>query len=448
MNPKISFLGASREVGRSAFLIRSENANTLLDCGIKVRDEEEFPLLDKGDCKRLDEVILSHAHLDHSGYLPALYANGFSKSVILTKPTRDLIQLLLADYLRLNKNFSPYSQEDVDSLLNKTRISEIHEKIKLKESEMRLYPAGHILGAGMTELDYEGKKVLYTGDLNLSQSRLIDGAETGMGADTLIIESTYGAREDKHKSVKQAGKILVDSINETLTKGGKVIIPTFAIGRGQEVLFTLESYLRSGALEECSIYLDGMVNKALRIYRHNAIYLKDEIKKRILTSDDDPFKSYYYKVPQTKDRSDVLSDERAVILATSGMLNGGPVLTYLEKLGGDENNKIILVGYQSEGTKGRKLLEGAKELEINGNAIQISLEVCQAPFSAHSDHDELLRFVKNIKGLEKVFIVHGEGDKQTELAEDIEKYGLSQKRKGKHGIQAIIPKLGEEEKLF
>ena len=429
----ISFLGAAREVGRSAILVEGKE-NVLLDCGIKLTKNEEFPLLDNRTVRTLDKVVLSHAHLDHCGYLPALYASGYKKKVAMTKPTRDLIQLLLADYLRLNKEgVIPYNQSDVDTLLKSTDILEYNEATK-GTTPIRFSEAGHIIGSAITEVFAE-KKIIYTGDLNLRTSRLLEGAQTGLEGEVLVMESTYGAKADSHTASKDVGKQLIDSINSTLKKGGKVIIPTFAIGRGQEILFTLESYMRSGGLHSCPIFLDGMVNKALRIYRHNAIYLKKEVQRRILTSDDDPFKSEFYHVPEKKDKSDVLDSGECIILCTSGMLNGGPVLRYLEALGGNRKNKMILVGYQAEGSRGRALIEGAKEIEIGGQQVEINLEVDQARFTAHSDHRDLVKFAKGIKGLKQALIVHGEPHKQDELAQAIEEHCK--------GVQAYAPQPGE-----
>jgi len=432
---EISFLGAAQEVGRSCMIVEGLQ-NTMLDCGIKLEENEEFPLVDKEIIRKLDRVVVSHAHLDHSAYTPALYAAGYHKEVLLTKPTRDLSQLLLADYLRINKGFSPYSEKDVDKFLKHTQIMEYNEWSENGRGPVRFQEAGHILGSAITELRDE-KKIIYSGDINTRPSRLLEGATMGLEGEVLIIESTYGSKKDKHLSSKEAGQILVKSINESLDKGGKVIVPTFAIGRGQEILFTLESHLRSGGMPKVPVYLDGMINKALRIYRHNAIYLKKEVQRRILTSDDDPFKSDYYFVPERKDKSDVFEQEKCVILATSGMLNGGPVLSYIEHLAEDKKNKIILVGYQAEGTRGRQLVDGAKELDLGrGRVVDIKMKVDQAPFSGHADHQELVNFAKSIKGLEQVFIVHGEENKPFELAE-----GIRNAFKGR--IEVTVPKLGE-----
>ncbi|MBI5036535.1 MBL fold metallo-hydrolase [Candidatus Micrarchaeota archaeon] len=430
----IRFLGGAEEVGRSCFLVEGTK-KTLLDCGVKLaEEEEEFPLIEMAEARKIDSIILSHAHLDHSGFLPYLYREGCRAKCFTTKPTRDLIQVLLADYARLNEG-SAYKEKDILKLLKSTTLMEYG---KAKEGVV-MHNAGHIIGSAITELQTDGHKILYTGDLNLRPTRLLEGARKGYEADTLIIESTYGSKKDKHPSLKDVSNRLVSMAKETFANGGKVLIPTFAIGRGQEILFMLENYMRSGALEETPIYLDGMVNKVLRIYRHNALYLKKEIQYRILSSDDDPFKSEHYFVPKTKDRSDVFEQERAIILATSGMLNGGPVLTYVKKLGPHKENTLILVGFQAKGTRGRELEEGAEELTIDGQIVPINLGVERANISGHSDHVDLVDFARNVKGLKNILVVHGEPEKSRELADALQKIHKK--------ARAHVPKLGEEIEL-
>ena len=436
---QITFLGAAQEVGRSCILIDGKS-KTLLDCGTKLGRNEEFPLLDNKTVKKIDRIAISHAHLDHSGYLPSVFAGGnYKGKVVLTKPTRDLIQLLLADYLRINSSSAkPYNEHDVAKFLKSTEILEYGQLDSSRT--IRLINAGHILGSAMVEVSDE-KKVLYTGDINTRSSRLLDGADlTNLDAEILIMESTYGAKADEHLSAKDATNMFIASIQDTLSKNGKVLIPSFAIGRGQEILFILESYMRSGKLDKVPIFIDGMVKKALKIYRHNAIYLKDEVKKRILTSDDDPFKSPFYVLPKRKDRSDVFEMEKAIVVATSGMLNGGPILSYLKELAGDRKSKLILSGFQAEGTPGRALLEGATSLKTNREIISgIELQIDTAKLSAHSCHRELLSVVRAMPNLKKVFLVHGEHKKQTELKAGIDEMCS----RGKRNIEVIIPKLGE-----
>ncbi|MDP2717166.1 MAG: MBL fold metallo-hydrolase RNA specificity domain-containing protein, partial [Candidatus Micrarchaeota archaeon] len=242
--------------------------------------------------------------------------------------------------------------------------------------------------------------------------------------------------EDVHPSAKAAATELVKAIQKTLDRGGKVLIPTFAIGRGQEMLFLLDGFMRSGLLEKTPVYLDGMVNKVLRIYRHNAPMLKREILMRILTSDEDPFKSIQYRIPKNKDRSDVLAEEKAIILATSGMLNGGPVLNYLRHLGPDEKNTLLFVGFQAQGTRGREILEGAKEIKLDEDMVPLNLQILQNRFSGHSDQPELLQFIRSMHGLKDIFIVHGEKAKSEALAEAAQKIHKN--------ARIHVPALGEQ----
>ncbi len=427
----LSFLGAAQEVGRSCFLV-DDGKKTLLDAGIQLNeDDEEYPLLETRLMPALDKVVLSHAHLDHSGYLPYLYKQGCQAPAYMTKPTRDLIQVLLADYLRINQGASPYNASDLLAMMRRIQPMEYGQE----KHGITFEPAGHILGSAVTLLRGE-KTVCYSGDINVRETRLLQGAKLGLKADALIVESTYGTKEDVHASAKSAASELVQNIQKTLDRGGKVLIPTFAIGRGQEMLFLLDSFMRSGLLEKVPIYLDGMVNKVLRIYRHNAPMLKREIQMRILTSEEDPFKSTHYRIPKNKDRSDVLNEEKAIILATSGMLNGGPVLTYLRHLGPDEKNTLLFVGFQAQGTRGREILEGAKEIKLDEDMVPLNLQILQNRFSGHSDQPELLQFIRSMKGLKDIFIVHGEKKKSEALAEAAQKIHKN--------ARIHVPALGEQ----
>ncbi|MFH1106986.1 MAG: MBL fold metallo-hydrolase RNA specificity domain-containing protein [Candidatus Micrarchaeota archaeon] len=437
---RLRFLGAAREVGRSCVLAEGKKS-VLLDCGVKIGDRDEYPLVDARIARRLDAAVLSHAHLDHSGYLPALYGLGFHGRVSLTKPTRDLAQLLISDYLAIAKDSgerAPYGQKQAEAFLKRTEILEYGQQSA--DAPARLRPAGHILGASMVELQ-DGKRLLYTGDVSLRSSRLLDPADLqGLDAEILVIESTYGGRADLHEPSKDTANRLVSTIQETLDKGGKVLIPSFAIGRGQEVLFLLESYMRSGKLERVPIYIDGMVKKALRIYRHNAINLKDEVKRRILTSDDDPFKSPFYKESERKDRSDVLEGGKCVIVAPSGMLNGGPSLSYLKALASDPKNKLVFSGFQAENTVGRQLQDGRRSISVHGQEIEVRLKVEEAHLSAHADSRELLSVVRALPSLEKVFVIHGEEQKSLEFAQAVE--NLAEKMKKR--LDVFVPRLGDE----
>ncbi len=430
---KITFYGGVGEVGRSCALLEDNEKNLLLDAGIKLGEKIELPIIPEEKFGKIRNVFVSHAHLDHSGFLPHIYAKEFTPPrVFVTKPTRDLMGVLLADYLKIQKLREQklyFGEGEVDEVMRHAKIEEFGKTFNA-DFDVMLYNAGHILGSAMALVENSGRKVLYTGDISMRNTRIMEGAHRGIHADTLIVESTYGGKEDIIPGAKESMKKFVDSINETLTAGGFVLVPSFAVGRAQEILLALEDHMRSGALVRAPIYIDGMISKAMRIYRQNVIYASESIKMRILTSDDDPFRSRFFHMSRTKGREDVFK-EPAIIITTSGMLLGGPALIYLEKMHPDPKNKLIIIGYQAEGTLGRRLLSGEKKVKIGEQEIELRMKIENIKISGHADHNELLQFIKGTKGLKKVFLVHGE--KGDELREDLEK-----------DYEVMLPELGGE----
>ena len=432
---KIKFFGAAREVGRSCILVESSNTKILLDCGVKLGEKEEYPIIKDDELNDVDAIIVTHAHLDHIGYLPHVFSTGWKGFVYATKPTFELSNVLISDYLRIS-NPSNITKEGLARMQRGFKLVEYHKEFHINDLKLRIIPAGHILGSGLIEISGEGKKLLYTGDINLRKTRLLDAAHVEhLHADILLTESTYGGDNDIFPSEREQLGNMLKSIKETIQKGGKIIIPSFAVGRAEEVLFVLDDYIRSGLLPMVSIYVDGMINKAMRIHRHNVIYCREELQKRILMSEDDPFKSKNFNIIDTKgSRSRAIhEDEAGIIVTTSGMMTGGPVMKYVEKLAGNELNKLILVGYQAEGTPGRKLADGAKELEINGRKVSIKMAVELYHLSAHADRPQLQKLVSDLEGLKKVFVIHGEEKKSEEFARYLS-----------NRYEAHVPKLGEE----
>ncbi len=430
----ITFYGAAREVGRSCMLIEAGKTKILVDAGIKLGEVEEHPVIEDSMLKEIDAVVLSHAHLDHCGYLPHLFSNGYSGPVYSLKPTFELVSVILNDYMKLS---SPrdVTKSGFANMPKHFQTVEYHEEFRVKDLAIKLVPAGHILGSAMVEVRQGDDRLLYTGDVNLKGSKLLDPAYTEyLHANTLVTESTYGGSKDVFVPEKEMLDKLLRSITETIHKGGKVIIPMLAIGRAQEMLFFLDDHIRSGVLPKVPIYIDGMIGKTMRIYRHNVIYCKGEIGKRILMSEDDPFKSKNFHTVQGKaERSKALkADEPAIIVTTSGMLKGGPVVRYLEKLGDNRLNKLILISYQPEGGAGSEILKGAKEVTIGDTKIKIGLQVESCHLSGHADRPQLLRLIGSVKGLKKIFIVHGEEEKSKEMAASL---------KGRY--QVIMPVLKE-----
>ncbi|MFH1520243.1 MAG: MBL fold metallo-hydrolase RNA specificity domain-containing protein [Candidatus Micrarchaeota archaeon] len=417
---RLTFYGGAQEVGRVAILLEDNQKNLMLDCGIKLGETTEYPLLHDDELKRIQNITISHAHLDHSGYLPHVYSKKARPKVFMTKPTRDLVGVLLSDYQRIqagkHKGKCLFSSKDVEGVLKDAKIVEYGENFN-SGFKLRFHTAGHILGSAMTMIENGPKKILFSGDICMRKTRILDPCERGLTAETLIVENTYGSHTDVIPSYKESYQKMITVIRETLDKGGHVIIPSFAVGRGQEVLLALDDYMRSGAIPPTKIFIDGMISKAMKIYRHNAIYANDDIKKRILMSEDDPFKSPNFHHPRSKTREDVLK-EPCIIVTTSGMLSGGPVLFYLEKLASNPRNAIIFVGYQAEGTTGNKVLNNEKKIRVYDKEIELKLRIESIRLSGHADFNELIQYVKSVKGLKKVFLMHGE---KTELKDAIDK---------------------------
>lgn len=413
---KLHFLGATREVGRSAILLETGGRKILLDAGIKLGAEREDPLIERPE--EIDGIVLTHAHLDHAGYVPFLVREGFRGWILSTQPTRDLCQVLWADFLRIAKEAGevPYTHEDMRAALKRFRTVEYGERVRAGDVYITLRDAGHILGSAQVIVE-AGRRIAYSGDINMRPTRLHKGADA-VSADVLIMESTYGGKEDIIPSYRQLARDLVKIVVQTLNRGGTVLIPAFAIGRAQEVLLTLEAYMRSKQIPRTPIVIDGMVSKANRTYRKNVLYLREEIWKHILLTGQDPFNSPFYTVPRTKDRRDVLGGQ-AIIVAPSGMLTGGPSVYYLERLGGDPKNAVVLVGHQAEGTPGRQLLEGKRNIRIGNREISVEASVHLVHMSAHADRRDLVAYARKV-GAGKIFLVHGEEKKALDLAEKLD----------------------------
>ncbi len=411
MSYRFTFYGGAQEVGRSCIKVEKEGRALYLDCGIKLPGPE-LPLAEERH-----PVVVSHAHLDHIGFLPHL-----KPLVHTTKVTRELMPVLLADYQRLS---GLIGKEDVRELMGRVE-QHAYEPFSLNGFAVELFNAGHILGSAMVRLD---GKVLYTGDFNVRGSRLLEGAKP-VKAEVLIMESTYAGREDFIPPLRESIRELMGIVKETLQRGGVAIIPSFAVGRAQEVLLALESYMRSGALPRAPIYIDGMIKKVMRIYRKNVTWAKRSVQLQILESLHDPFQSELFHTPRRIDRSDVKGP--AVVVTTSGMLTGGPVVHYLKLFGRDGKSALILVGYQAEGTPGRALLEGKQEVCIGEECIAVEIPVHYVRISGHADRRDLERFVHTVKP-ETLILVHGEEKKMKAFAEDMaERYSV------------IVPSLGEE----
>jgi len=432
---KITFYGGAEEVGRSCILVHSGDTKILLDAGVKLGAVVEHPQVPKHLLKEIDAVVISHSHLDHVGWLPHLFSAGYKGKVYATKPTIELTNVLISDYMRISEQ-KDVTDEALATMQKSYHILEFREAKKIKDITVSMIPAGHIVGSAMITVSSRGESLLYTGDVNLTKTKLLEGADTrNLSATTLITESTYSSKVDIFQPESAVAKKAAESMKETLQNGGKVLIPSFAVGRAQEILLILDDFMNSGTLPKVPIYIDGMIKKALRIYRHNVIYCRKEIQRRILMSDYDPFRSDNFVPIERKGmRNKIIAEpQSSIIVTTGGMLTGGPVLSYIPRLASNPLNKMILVGYQGQGTAGRALQDGSKTMKIDGRDVAIKMAVETYHLSAHADRKQLDMLISRVKGLKNIFIMHGEINKLNEFKSD-----LSRK------YNAVIPKMGTE----
>jgi len=427
---RVTFLGSGREVGRSCLILQTPNSNIMLDCGISTGSvgEDQFPIfLPDFDINSIDAIVLSHAHLDHSGFIPYLFKMGYKGPVYCTEPTRELSALLQIDAIQLMQKEtgkSLYTSSDIKKMI-KNAIPLKYKEVTDITSDVRLIfeNAGHLLGSAISHFNIANGKVnvIYTGDIKYSVSNLLDPAFTQfLRSEILIMESTYGGSEDISPRLEDSEKELVSIIKETAERGGKILIPSFAVGRAQELMLIFEKYNI-----DIPIYIDGMIYDANSIHSTYPKYLSYNLQRQIIDENKNPFESdRFINVGSKSEREQILIErEPYIVIATSGMLNGGPILEYLKKFGEDEKSSLIFVGYQAPGTLGNKIQKGEKEVEIGNEKININLEVKTVNgLSGHSDRKQLLNFIRHLKNKPKKIIVnHGEAGKTVSLSRAIQK---------------------------
>ena len=421
-NISLTALGGAQEVGKSSFLI-DYGEKLLLDRGVKLAAETtEYPLPVKTN---LDGVIISHAHLDHSGSLPHL----FLKSNVLcymTVSTLDLAKMLWFDSLKiasLEAMEPEWSKEEIKRTEHFSFPMQYKKALQItKNASLEFFDAGHIMGSALSTITLPEKKIVYTGDFKVKETRLHRGADLGIkGTDVLIIESTYGDRN--HAPRKETERLFAEKVQDTIDKGGWAIIPSFAVGRSQEILDILYEYRISAP-----VFLDGMGQKAARIMlEHPDLFNKPKLLQKALK------KAEWIKNTGTRKKA---LKQPGVVVTTAGMLSGGPVHFYLEKLFKDPNSSVLLTGYQVEGTPGRQLLETQK-MEINGSLQDVKAHVQKFDFSAHADQNEMIGAIKKLSP-SKIVLVHG--DKQVMPV-------FKARIDAETGIETVIPRLGETIKI-
>lgn len=436
---RISTLGGCREVGRSCMLLSTPESKIIIDCGINVgSDESPTPFLyvpEVYPLNQIDAVVLTHAHLDHAGLVPMLYKYGYDGPIYCTPPTRDLFVLLQLDYIevagREGKRL-PYDSSFIREALKHTITLNYGDVTDIApDTKLTMHNAGHILGSSIAHFHVgDGLyNVAFTGDFKYERTRLFDPAVNSFPRlETLVTEATYGGANSVQPSRKEAENHLLKVVKETTSRGGKIIIPAFAVGRSQEVMIVLEEAIRKKALDEIPVYLDGMIYEATAIHTSYPEYLNNELRDLIFHRGINPFLAEcFVQVENSKQRMEIIDGPPAVILATSGMLNGGPVMEYLKGLGPDERNTLVIVGYQAEGTLGRRIQKGWKEvpLPVEGKTqtIKINMEVVTVDgFSGHSDRNQLMEYVRRIYPKPgRVLTNHGEEGNCLDLASSIYK---------------------------
>ncbi|MGB9740292.1 MAG: beta-CASP ribonuclease aCPSF1 [Candidatus Bathyarchaeia archaeon] len=456
---RITVLGGAQEVGRSAFLVQTRESSVLLDCGINPGSSkpfESFPRLDNPEFEldSLDAVVISHAHLDHCGLVPFLYKYGYDGPVYCSAPTSNLMTLLQLDYLDVASKqgiMSPYDQKDVRECVLHTIplrygvVTDIAPDIRLT-----LHNAGHILGSSLVHLHIgEGlHNIVYTGDYKFARTMLLEAATREFPrVETVITESTYGGPEDIMPSRVEAEERLTTIINETLERRGKVLIPVPAVGRAQEIMLIIDGYMKRGLMKEAPVFIEGMISEATAIHTAYPEYLGREVRNSILHEGINPFQSDYFTVVEHPNvRQDVIDGEPCIILATSGMLEGGPVIEYFKALAESEANTVIFVSYQIEGTLGRRVQKGLNEVTLLNSegkmdVIKVRLRVESIEgFSGHSDRKQIINYISSLKPEpERVIVCHGEKAKCLSIANFLQK---------RMGLQAFAPSVMETFRLL
>lgn len=436
---RLTSLGGFREVGRSCILMQTRDSNILLDVGLNVGNKRDpFPNFDipEFSIRDLDAVIVSHAHLDHCGMVPFLFKYGYKGPVYCTLPTRNLSTMLQLDFVQICEKEGipgPYSKRDVKSAVLHTiplswgKVTDIAPDIKLT-----LHNSGHILGSSITHLHFGkgGFNFIYTGDFKYQKTRLLEKAAVKFPrVEALLIESTYGGPQDRIPSRQDSERDLRQILNSTIKRGGKILIPVLAVGRAQELIIVLEEFISKGIIDHVPIFLDGLISEATAIHTANPDFLSTDLREKILHQGKNPFLSdFFTTISSQEERNDVIMGGPCIILATSGMLIGGPSVQYLRRLAEDKNNSLIFVSYQVSGTLGSRVQRGFREIQYTNEKgrtqlIRLNLNVFTLEgFSGHSSRSQISQFLRRIQPRPKLVIInHGEESKCVSLSTMIHK---------------------------
>jgi len=413
---QVGFLGGTQEVGRIAITVKTEKTQVLLDYGAMLDHEPGFPR--HIPPKDVDGIILSHSHLDHSGAVPIFYIQG-KKPLYTNRVTMELNQLLISDFIHLSSYYLPFEFLELKSMMQNSKHVYFNTEQKVGDITFQFKNAGHIPGSTQTLIEAEGKRLLYTGDFNIMNTRLLEGAKMSYGDfDAVITESTYANEEHTERS--ELERRFVDECTEVVEKGGVVLVPAFGVGRSQELACVLAAHHF-----EHQVTMDGMAREVSRVMMNYPQFLRDERA----------FSDAIHATNWVEGWRDRRKATRmpGVVISPAGMLKGGPAVFYTSKIGKRSENAVFLVSYQIPGTPGKELLE-KRICVIDGKMRKIKARVEHFDFSSHCGASELREGLKRLGGKPKVFVVHG-AEGNCEL--------LAKWARTEMGLEALAPKTGE-----
>ena len=405
-----------------------------------MRNREEFPY----DPASIDALLVTHAHIDHTGRIPKLTKLGFKGKIYSTPPTKDFAGIMLEDSLgviekeaqREGNTDTIYTREDIEAALGRWEAVPYRKPFTVGDMTITMHEAGHILGSSMMEIVVQNKTFLFTGDLGNAPMPLLNPPEKVEGVNVLIIESAYGDRE--HQDAHERKSLLERAIEDTVKRGGVLLIPAFALERTQELLYEFNDLFEHGRVPRAPVFLDSPLSiKATAVYKKHQSFFNSEAKA-IIRAGDDLFNFPGLHLTPTTDESKAMNEVRGpkIILAGAGMMQGGRIVHHARRYLGDKHNMILFIGYQAAGSLGRRILDGEKRVSIFGETVQVGAEVRSIHgYSAHADSTALLEFTRtHADTLERVFVVQGESAAALFLSQRIRDY---------LGITASAPRLGE-----
>lgn len=447
---RLTYLGGGRQVGRSCLLLHTPNSKVLLDCGINPAlsdGSEKFPYMsvaEIGDLSTIDAIVLSHAHTDHAALVPYLFKMGYRGPVYMTAPTRDIASLLQLDFIGVaykNAEAPLFKAEDIKEMVRHSicldygAVTDITPDIRIT-----LYNAGHVLGSSQVHINIGNglHNFVYSGDTKYGKSRLLDPATNHFPrVETLQLEATYGSKADVLPPMKETEEKFLKLAKETITRGGKILLPELGLGHAQETMLRVEEAVRTGVLPKVPVYVDGMIWDINAIHTAYPDFLSSSVRNQIF-QDNNPFVSdIFNRVGSPIERKKVLEGGPCIIISTSGMLNGGASVEYFKNLADNPKNLIVFGCYQGAGSLGRQVKEGEKVINLGkdyGNeVVNVRMQVeTMYGLSAHSGRNELMQYINRMNPKpKKIIINHGEQSKCLDLASSIYK---------SHRIETNVPK--------